>query len=125
MEQFASMKYDNDILVRVIVKKQPGTFVYNAMRIQRTDFPVLTCAISNINDVYRVSIGARPGRAIVIYDETDILKNGITEESATQMAEYVAQHVPTGSNLRGSSEYRTHLAKVFTNRNLLKIGGLS
>lgn len=125
LEQFAKQPYDSDILVRLIIKKTPGTFVYSAMRAQRTDFPVLTCAISNINDVYRISIGARPGRAIVIYDETDILKNGITEESATQMAEYVAQHVPTGSNLRGSSEYRTHLAKVFTNRNLLKIGGLS
>ena len=35
------MERDNDILVRLIVKKTPGRFVYTAMRNQRTDFPVL------------------------------------------------------------------------------------
>ena len=48
LEQFAEMKKDNDILVRLIVKKSPGKVVYTAMRNQRTDFPVLTCALSNI-----------------------------------------------------------------------------
>lgn len=125
LEQFAKQQYDSDLLVRLIIKKTPGAFVYSAMRAQRTDFPVLTCAISNINDVYRISIGARPGRAIVIYDNENILENGITKETAEAMAEYVAENVPTGTNLRGSSEYRTHLAKVFTERNLLKLGGVS
>ena len=42
LEEFASMEHDRDILVRVIVKKRPGTFTYLSMRNTRTDFPVLT-----------------------------------------------------------------------------------
>lgn len=125
LEEFAKQKADKDLLVRLIVKKKPGTFIYSAMRAQRTDFPVLTCAVSKVEETYRFCIGARPGRAIVIYDDEAILKDGITEESAAKMADYVAANTKTYSNLRGSSEYRTHLAKVLTTRNLLKIGGLS
>lgn len=125
LEQFAKQKYDSNLLIRLIVKKTPGTFVYSAMRISRTDFPVLTCAVSNMNQTYRVSIGARPARAIVICDDTAILSSGITEDTAAKMADYVAANTPTGDNLRGSSEYRTHLAKVLTTRNLLRLGGLS
>ena len=32
------MERDNDILVRLIVKKKPGNFVYDSMRITKTDF---------------------------------------------------------------------------------------
>lgn len=123
LEDFAKQKPDTDILVRLIVKKTPGTFSYSAMRAQRTDFPVLTCAVSNINQTYSVSIGARPARAILIKDDTNILANGINEETAKQMADYVADNAPTTSNLRGSSEYRTHLVRVLTYRNLMKLGG--
>lgn len=123
LETFAKLKPDKDILVRLIVKKTPGRFVYTAMRAQRTDFPVLTCAVSKLNQTYFVAIGARPSRAILIKDEQNILADGITEETAQKMAEYVAANTPTTSNIRGSSEYRTHLAKVLTCRNLIKLGG--
>lgn len=125
LAEFARQAYNRDILIRLIIKKTPGTFVYSAMRAQRTDFPVLTCAISHMNASYLVSIGARPARAILINDDEQILANGITEETAAKMAEYIVAQVPTSSNLRGSSEYRSHLAKVLTTRNLLKLGGLS
>lgn len=125
LEDFAKQKMDNDILVRLIVKKTPGTFVYSAMRAQKTDFPVLTCAISQMNDTYKFSIGARPARAMVITDDQNILAEGINEETAKKMADYVAEHTPTESNLRGSSEYRTHLTRVLTYRNLMKLGGAS
>ena len=46
LEQFAAMPYDRDLLVRVIVRKTPGRFAYQAMRNQRTDIPVLNCAVS-------------------------------------------------------------------------------
>ena len=58
LEQFAGMKKDNDILVRLIVKKTPGKFIYTAMRNQRTDFPVIACALSQMDGTYRAVIGA-------------------------------------------------------------------
>lgn len=124
LEQFAAMKHDNDILVRLIVRKAPGKFTYQAMRIQRTDFPVLTCAASNVGGENKVVIGARPNRAIVLRDEQNLLADGITADSAKAFADYAAQAVPTGGNLRGSAAYRTHLVRVLTNRSLTELGGM-
>lgn len=121
LKKFASMKYDKDILVNIIVKKQPGCFAYDAMRNQRTDFPVLTAAFSKINGTYKAVFGARPGKAIVIYDTEHILDQGITPETCEAFANYAAKHVPTGSNVRGSAKYRTHLVRVLTLRNLIRL----
>ncbi len=123
LNQFASMKYDNDILVRLIVKKAPGTFVYQAMRNQRTDFPIITCALSKMGDEYRAVVGARPSRAIVIRDDRKLLSGGLTEDSEKAFSDYVAEVTPTGSNSRSSAAYRTHLIKVLTQRNLQELGG--
>ena len=123
LEQFAQMKRDNDILVRLIVKKAPGRFAYQSMRIQRTDFPVLTCAASCLNGQYRVVIGARPSRAMIIRDEQGLLAGGITEESAAAFAACAAAQAPTLSNVRGSAAYRSHLARVLTQRAILELGG--
>ena len=123
LEEFASLKKDNDILVRIHIRKNPGAFVYQAMRNQRTDFPVLTCALSRMEDGYRTVIGARPGRALVLRDETNLLAGGITEENAEAFASWAAERIPVGSNLRGSAAYRTHLVRVLVKRGLLELGG--
>lgn len=122
LEDFAKMKYDNDILVNIIVKKHPGHFVYNAMRLQRTDFPALTVAVSKINDTYKAVIGARPGKAVVLRDTNNLLNSGLSEESCIAFANYVADNVKTESNLRASASYRTQLARVLTLRSLTKLG---
>ena len=123
IEEFVKRKMDNDILVRVIVKKSSGKVVYQAMRNQSTDFPVLTCAVSHINGVYKAVIGARPGKAVSCYDEEKHLASEVTEETIKLFAEDVAKSVSTHSNVRGSKEYRTHLIKVFVQRGLMEIGG--
>ena len=113
LEQFAKMKKDNDILVRLILKKTPCKVVYSSMRNQRTDFPVLACAVSHMNGEYRASIGARPARAMLL-----------RSDNAEGFAEFVAENVPTEGNLRGSAAYRTHLTKVLVARSMKKIGGM-
>ncbi|MBR2132317.1 MAG: FAD binding domain-containing protein [Oscillospiraceae bacterium] len=123
LEEFAAMKYDRDLLVRLIVKKTPAKVVYTSMRNQRTDFPVIACAVSCVDGAYRASIGARPGRAVRVCDADNLLGGGITAQSAKAFAEYVANHVHTESNMRGSAEYRTHLIRVLTERCLLETEG--
>ena len=118
LEQFANMKKDNDILVRLIVKKTPGKVVYTAMRNQRTDFPVLTCALSNIGGETKAVIGARPAKAMVIRDENGLMPDG------KAFAAYVAQNAPTDSNIRGSAAYRTHLVRVLVERAATELGGM-
>ena len=118
LEQFAGMKKDNDILVRLIVKKTPGKVVYTAMRNQRTDFPVLTCALSNIGGETKAVIGARPAKAMVIRDEKSLLPDG------KAFAGFVAEQAPTDSNIRGSAAYRTHLIRVLVERAAKELGGM-
>lgn len=124
LEEFAKMKMDNDILVRLIVKKTPGKVVYSAMRNQSTDFPVLTCAVSNMNGIYKAVIGARPSKAAIYYDKENRLLNGVTEEAVKLFEEDISKAANTQSNVRGSREYRTHLIKVLVERGLLKLGGV-
>ena len=112
LEDFAKMKKDNDILVRLIVKKTPCKVVYSAMRNQRTDFPVLACAVAQMNGEYRASIGARPGRAMLLRSET-----------SEGFAAFVAENTPTEGNLRGSAAYRTHLTRVLVERSMNELEG--
>ncbi len=123
LEEFAAMKKDRDILVRLIVKKTPGSFAYETMRTNRTDFPTLTCAVSCMDGQYRAVIGARPGLAKVYRDEEGILAGGITAQKAEAFGQWMGRTVPVGNNLRGSGVYRSRLACVLTQRALLELGG--
>ncbi len=116
LRQFIEMKKDRDVLVRLIVKKSPCKMVYTSMRNQRTDFPVIACAVSCIDGEYRASIGARPSHAILL--------SAHTTSSAADFAAFVAEHTSTGGNLRGSAAYRTHLIRVLTERCMTELGGM-
>ena len=113
LAQVARMKKHNDILVRLIVKKTPCKVVYSSLRNQRTDFPVIACAVAQMNGQYRASIGARPSRAMLI-----------CSEKSAGFATYVAQNAPTEGNVRGSAAYRTHLIKVLVERSMAQLGGM-
>ncbi len=120
--EFAVMsRHEKDILVRVIVPKTPKKVAYQSMRNTKTDFPVLACAVSEINGKYTCAVGARPMKAEVYFDEKEILKDGITEESAKAFAEDVANRAGFGSNVRGSAEYRQKLCAVLVRRALLQM----
>lgn len=122
MREFAEMERDRDILVRIIVKKIPGVFSYESMRGTKTDFPTLAVAAAKIGGRLRVSVGARPKRAVLLTDEAGALPDGaVTHEQAEAFAAYVAEHTETGTNLRGSAVYRTHLARVLTKRACLNL----
>ena len=116
LEEFAARPYDRDLLVRVHIRKTPGRFAYRA---------VLTCAMSRLGGEYRLAVGARPGRAVLLRDEEGLLAGGITLDSAAAFAAWAGRSVPTGSNARGSAGYRTHLVEVLTRRNALELGGLA
>lgn len=121
LEEFVSMRYDNDLLVRLIVKKRPGAFAYKAVRKQRTDLPSLNCAASKLGDEYRVVLGSRPARAMVLRDEQGILAGGITEQSAQLFGEFAQAAVPVSGNMWGSAEYRRALVPVMVRRALLAL----
>lgn len=128
MEEFAASKRDRDILVRILVKKQPMKTVYLSQRNSKTDFPVLTCALSlDGKGQVKTVIGASPSRAKVIEDKEGMLKDFCKlpkeeqEAAAEAFGTYVQGQVKTGNNMRASKEYRSLLVKVLTKRALLAV----
>ena len=123
LKEYAKMPYDRDILVRLIVKKEKAVFDYQSVRNSQTDFPVLTCAVAGTENGYRFSIGARPGKA-VLFELTDAdIREADVENVAEYAAKCVKEQFETGSNTRGSAEYRKHLAGVLVKRAVCKLEG--
>ena len=122
LAEYAQRPYDRDILVGVLVPKENARFVYQSVRNSQTDFPVLTCAAAKLADgSIRAAIGARPGKAVLY---TAAPEAGETaEEFAARFAAEVKSGIKTESNLRGSAEYRRHLAGVLTKRAVCRLEG--
>ena len=120
LQEYAERPYDRDILVRLIVKKEKTEFYYQSVRNSQTDIPVLTCAAARFeNRNYRIVIGARPLKAVpfAFPAESDMP----AQEFARKCAETIKQQIVTGSNMRGSAEYRRHLTGVLTKRAILEL----
>ena len=121
LAEYATRPYDRDLLVRVIVPKEPAAFCYQSVRNSQTDFPVLTCAAAKTAEGYRFAIGARPGKAV----RFDLTPNAAEtpELLADRFAAEVRAAIKTESNLRGSAEYRNHLAGVLVKRAVCQLEG--
>ena len=108
IEEFADIpRTVRDLLVRIIVPKVRRTTVYRSQRNASTDFPVLACAVSKTADTVCCSVGARPGKAIIVRELPD---------DPVEAAEYAVSRLSFGTNLRGSREYRMQICKVLVRR---------
>lgn len=132
LDEFAALpRTMRDVLVSVIVPKNAKGVVYLSQRNQSTDFPVLTCAVANRSGRYVAVIGASPYMAEPVWDEEGILDGladaktdgnaALTDNSETnakidKFAEYVAEHIRFGSNIRAGAEYREIICRVLTRR---------
>ena len=122
LSRFAELPPDRDLLVRVLLPDPPVQVGSEAVRIARTDLPLLTCCAARRDDAApRLVVGARPLRAMAAADPDGLLSAGLNAQTIDAFAAHAAAAVPTGSNSRGSAEYRTHLVNVLTKRAL---GGL-
>lgn len=115
MEQFVHMDYDRDILVRIHVKKDGGQAAYQSLRNTKTDFPVLTAAASRADGKWKIAVGARPARAVLV-EGADGLAAAPSEEEIKQFAAKASEALAFGSNMRASKEYRKVLAEVLIER---------
>lgn len=132
LDEFAALpRTTRDVLVSVIVPKNAKGVVYLSQRNQSTDFPVLTCTVANRSGRYVAVIGASPYMAEPVWDEDGILDGiadaktdsnaALTDNSENnakidKFAEYVAEHIRFGSNIRAGAEYREIICRVLTRR---------
>ena len=124
LREFVQMERDRDILVRLIVKKDGRKAVCLSERACSTDFPILVCAVSISEGRVEAAIGARPMKAEVVtlaeMAEDQVLAE-LTEDKIEELAEKAAESFRFGSNMRGSAQYRQHLAYVLVKRGLKKL----
>ncbi len=112
IHEFVQMERDNDILVRVIVKKDNRHVCYLTERATATDFPMVACAVAHVKDEWSVSVGARPMKADVVTENAEFACAEDVEAFAKKMADAFTY----GTNMRGSKEYRKHLTEVLIKR---------
>lgn len=124
LSEFVNHKPDDDILISVIIRKRSRKIRYASIRRTATDFPVLTCAVVtglvHDKEYWYVSIGARPMKAALLEKEWKISKETSREEIEAYAKEAAARFT-YGSNMRGSAQYRRHLAEVLIRRAIISI----
>lgn len=111
LQEYTRLPYDNDILTHIYIQKNGRRAVYYSQRNAATDLPVLTCAVSVQGGAVKAAIGARPTKAALV--PADFTLDG-NRKAFLQSA----QSLPYGGNMRGSADYRRHLAGVLLDRSL-------
>lgn len=114
-EYLAEEKVPKDILMRIIIKKDSKKATFKTMRNSKSDYALLNCGVSRLNGEYRVTIGARPGRAVVkIIKEEELIENNKMNKKIDE----VVNEMKFGTNMRASGEYRKMIAKVLIRRSI-------
>jgi len=114
LKDFVNMPYDNDILVRIILKKDGRVCAYDSQRRTQTDFPLIAAAVSKLNGRWFIAVGARPARAQLIEVEAPETRPEGWEKELAARYRY-------GTNLRGSAQYRQALAEIYLRRLMEKV----
>lgn len=124
LSEYVKQPYDNDVLVRVIIKKEVAKVSYLTQRLSETDFPILACCVMKHEEGWRISIGARPKKAMLISQELPMepTKDEI-EKLSYEIAENLAEMQAFETNMRGSKEYRQILCHVLVSRGMEEVMG--
>jgi len=118
LDEYVGMTHDKDILTRIIIKKDSRKVSYSSHRMSSTDFPVLTCSVSNIGEKWNVVLGARPRKAKLTQFN---LNQNPKKEEIDLMISQIVDDTSFGTNYRGSEKYRQILADVLMRRNIEEI----
>lgn len=120
IEEYSKMAYDNDIVVRVIVKKNDAKVSYLTQRLSETDFPILACAVAKTLEGWKIAVGARPKKAVLAEQN---LSSEPTKDEIELVKKTIADNLSFESNMRGSDKYRQVLCSVLVGRAIDEIMG--
>lgn len=120
LEDFLNEKeIRRDILVKIIIKKENLKTSFKSLRKSKADYAVLNVAVSKNEDgKFRVSVGARPSKAVLAHKTMDYLAENFDDEVAGNI---LKDEITFGSNMRGTKEYRELLAKALLSKALKEV----
>lgn len=121
---FLDTPRNKDILTKIVIHKTKGHAAYQALRNSASDYPLLTVAVSRLDDAWKISVGARPTRAKLAVQAAAVLKeagNAIAAEVMEQAAQTAAAELSFGDNRRASAAYRQAVANTFIKRAIAEV----
>ncbi|WP_425058702.1 hypothetical protein SCACP_33580 [Sporomusa carbonis] len=123
LPRFMDRRRAKDILTKVIVHKTNRQAAYQALRNSKSDYPILTVAVSRLEDDWKIAVGARPTRARLAVQAAKRLVTGgtVTSDVIGQAAQIAAEELPFGTNMRGSAEYRRAMCHVLVKRAIAEV----
>lgn len=114
IKEYATMAYERDIITHIYIRKEQLETIFLCMRKSATDISTLNMAVAKTKDAYRVSVGARPKRAMYftfpLTCDIETMKQSISDEIFDD-------------NMRGSKTYRLALRDAFLNKAMQQLGG--
>ena len=118
LEEFCNGPREKMLITHIRIKKTATKAAYRAFRRTATDLPTLTMAVSCTDGAWKVAVGARPMMAKLCPAAAEALAAG----DMTAAKEAVCA-MNFGTNMRGTAEYRKHLAGVLLQRACDEMGG--
>lgn len=114
IQEYAQSKYERDILTHIYIHKESLETVFLCMRKSATDISTMNMAMAKTNEGYRVSIGARPKRAM----RFDFPLTSDIKMMQQQISDDLFE-----DNMRGSKAYRIALKNAFLEKAMKRLGG--
>lgn len=107
-----------DLLISLSVSKKVKKVSFKDLRLNATDFSVVNVAVAFYNDILSVAVGARPAVARLLEVPYEEALKARTKAEINDFAKNIAHRFEYESNMRGSKEYREHLAGALIGRAL-------
>lgn len=117
IEQYLKETLKKDFVTEIAIPIKTQKVTYKSYRKSATDLSVLNVCVANEEGKNpRIAVGARPQRATLAKQAMESFQGDIEKTAITAKEEIIV-----GSNMRGSSEYRSHLVKVLVARALQEV----
>lgn len=115
---------EKDILVNIIIKKNIKNAAFKMMRNSKGDYAILNCGVSCREGKYRISVGARPKKAVLARTAMEVLNTAekIDEDILEKAFEAVSE-LTYGTNILGSGQYRKAISKVLLKKGIREVMG--
>lgn len=121
LEEFLSTNIKKDILLKIFIPKEKINCSFKSLRSTKTDFSIVNVAVSKRNSNYLVSVGARPGLAVLCHNTSKYLSENNRDSDISRAREILFEEVSFSSNAKASGEYRKKLAGNLFKRAILEL----
>jgi CO/xanthine dehydrogenase FAD-binding subunit len=122
LETFLTKPYEKDILTRVFIHKSKRAAAYQNLRNSASDYPILNVAVAQLDEQWKIAVGARPLRAAIAHKASaELSKIDISKETIERAAQLAAEELIFGTNRRGTAEYRQAMCQVLVKRAIREV----